>query len=93
MDGSVLDGFAIASGVHMPDQPEQVSPSALEEVSHAAFSGVLRAVESRNMSIESFPGPILIGLVAWPQLSSGVGSTVLGQHAPPPDSGVASPQP
>lgn len=76
----------------MPDLPEPVSPSALEEVSHAAFSGVLRAVEARNMSIESFPGPILIGLVAWPQLSSGAGSAALTQNTLLPDAGDASPQ-
>jgi hypothetical protein len=47
------------------------SEVALEEVTHAAFNGVLRALEARKLPLERFPGPILIGIVAWPELRQG----------------------
>jgi hypothetical protein len=50
-----------------PGGPSQ----ALEEVTHAAFSGVLRALEARKLDINRFPGPILIGIIAWPELKQG----------------------
>jgi hypothetical protein len=49
----------------------QASNVALEEVTQAAFNGVLRALEARKMPIEKFPGPILVGIVAWPELRQG----------------------
>ena len=49
----------------------QASNLALEEVTHAAFNGVLRALEARKLPIEKFPGPILIGIIAWPELRQG----------------------
>jgi hypothetical protein len=42
--------------------------SALEEVTQAAFTGVLLALERRRIKVEDFPGPILIGIIAWPEL-------------------------
>jgi hypothetical protein len=45
--------------------------AALEEVTQAAFNGVLRALEARKLPIERFPGPILIGIIAWPELKQG----------------------
>lgn len=42
--------------------------AALEEVTEAAFNGVLLALERRKISIDQFPGPILIGIIAWPEL-------------------------
>jgi hypothetical protein len=51
----------------MPDeQPVRVE---LEAVTSAAFSGVLRALEARQLAPERFPGPILVGIIAWPELS------------------------
>jgi hypothetical protein len=50
----------------MSDQPDRVS---LDEVTFAAFNGVLRALESRQITPDQFPGPILIGIIAWPELS------------------------
>jgi hypothetical protein len=47
------------------------SSVALEEVTHAAFAGVLRALEARDLNIEKFPGPIIVGIVAWPELQPG----------------------
>lgn len=56
----------------MPDTSD-IRSSALEEVTQSAFNGVLRAVEARNIGIDKFPGPILIGLIAWPELSQQAG--------------------
>lgn len=50
---------------------EDVSRIALEEVTQAAFNGVLRALEARKIPIERFPGPILVGIIAWPELRPG----------------------
>jgi hypothetical protein len=52
--------------------PRQASNTALEEVTNAAFNGVLRALEARKLPLERFPGPILIGIVAWPELQGGL---------------------
>lgn len=49
----------------------ETSSLALEEVTQAAFAGVLRALEARKLSIERFPGPIIVGIVAWPELQPG----------------------
>jgi hypothetical protein len=50
------------------NMPEEASRTALEEVTQAAFSGVLRALEARKLAPERFPGPIIIGIIAWPEL-------------------------
>lgn len=50
---------------------EDVSKIALEEVTQAAFNGVLRALEARQIPVERFPGPILVGIIAWPELRPG----------------------
>ena len=50
---------------------QDVSRIALEEVTQAAFNGVLRALEARKIPIERFPGPILVGIIAWPELLPG----------------------
>ena len=39
---------------------------ALEEVTEAAFSGVLRALEARKLDVRKLPWPILVGIIAWP---------------------------
>jgi len=52
-------------------EPPGGSQDALEQVTHAAFNGVLRALEARKLPIEKFPGPILIGIIAWPELKQG----------------------
>jgi len=39
---------------------------ALEQVTEAAFSGVLRALEARKLDIKKLPWPILVGIIAWP---------------------------
>ncbi len=50
---------------------EEVSRVALQHVTEAAFNGVLRALEARKLPIERFPGPILVGIIAWPALREG----------------------
>jgi hypothetical protein len=47
------------------------SSGALEEITASAFSGVLRALEARKLPINKFPGPILVGIIAWPELQGG----------------------
>jgi hypothetical protein len=51
--------------------PRQAANLALEEVTQAAFNGVLRALDARKIPIEKFPGPILVGIIAWPELRQG----------------------
>lgn len=53
----------------MSESSPELGSAALEEVTRSAFNGVLRAVEARNLSIDQFPGPILVGIIAWPELS------------------------
>ena len=42
---------------------------AVEELTQAAFSGVLAALKANDLRPELFPGPILVGIIAWPELS------------------------
>ena len=35
----------------------------------AAFSGVIAALKENNTELREFPGPILCGIIAWPELS------------------------
>ena len=52
--------------------PRKVAANvALEEVTQAAFNGVLRALDAQKIPIERWPGPILIGIIAWPELRQG----------------------
>lgn len=51
--------------------PRQASSLALEEVTQAAFNGVLRVLETRKLPIEKWPGPIIVGIIAWPELQQG----------------------
>jgi hypothetical protein len=48
-----------------------MDPLPLEEVTQAGFSGVLRALEARELPLARFPGPIIVGIVAWPELKPG----------------------
>jgi hypothetical protein len=55
------------------DETGTASRNALEEVTEAAFNGVLAALERRRIDINKFPGPILVGIIAWPELLQGQG--------------------
>jgi hypothetical protein len=48
-----------------------LSSGPLEEITASAFSGVLRALEARKVPLNKFPGPILVGIIAWPELQGG----------------------
>jgi hypothetical protein len=52
------------------DQQDDLRPAALEEVTTAAFNGVLKALERRNLDIRKFPGPIIVGIIAWPEMTN-----------------------
>lgn len=39
------------------------------ELTKAAFSGVIAALKEQDFELEKFPGPILAGIIAWPELS------------------------
>ena len=41
---------------------------ALEQVTEAAFNGVLRALEARKLDVKKLPWPILVGIIAWPDM-------------------------
>jgi hypothetical protein len=49
----------------------QAPSIALEEVTQAAFNGVLRALDARKIQVAKWPGPIIVGIIAWPQLQQG----------------------
>jgi hypothetical protein len=42
---------------------------SVEQLTEAAFSGVLAALRSNEVDPIRFPGPILVGIIAWPELS------------------------
>lgn len=42
---------------------------AVDQLTEAAFSGVLAALKANDLRPEKFPGPILVGIIAWPELS------------------------
>jgi hypothetical protein len=67
-------------------EPERLHV-ALDEVTEAAFSGVLRALEARRIAPERFPGPILVGIIAWPELSQSeqIRGSLRSKGAPAPE--------
>lgn len=63
------------------DERDDIRSAALEEVTEAAFNGVLKALERRRLTIETFPGPIIVGIIAWPDLRNAPGQLKdLGQQ-------------
>jgi hypothetical protein len=66
------------------DKRSDIRSTALEEVTEAAFNGVLAALERRNLAIHDFPGPILIGIIAWPEMRKleGVGERLEREAGP-----------
>jgi hypothetical protein len=42
---------------------------SVDELTQAAFGGVLAALKEHELAPERFPGPILVGIIAWPELS------------------------
>lgn len=58
----------------MDAKPERIS---VDQLTEAAFAGVLRALDERKVSPKQFPGPILVGIIAWPELSAKAGGVEL----------------
>lgn len=50
----------------MSEPGSQISAADLTK---AAFSGVIAALREQDFELERFPGPILAGIIAWPELS------------------------
>jgi hypothetical protein len=50
---------------------EQLPASGLEEVTQAAFSGLIRALNTHDLELKHFPGPVLVGIWAWPGMIEG----------------------
>jgi len=42
---------------------------SVDELTRAAFGGVLAALKEHEFRPQQFPGPILVGIIAWPELS------------------------
>lgn len=51
---------------------EDLSRVRLDDLTHAAFAGVLRALDERKLPPREWPGPILVGIIAWPELRGGL---------------------
>jgi hypothetical protein len=49
---------------------------SVDQLTEAAFSGVLAALRANDLRPELFPGPILVGIIAWPELSKFGGQAV-----------------
>jgi hypothetical protein len=47
--------------------PKRISAA---ELTQAAFSGVIAALKEHDLDMRKFPGPILCGIIAWPELSN-----------------------
>lgn len=47
-------------------EPQRI---AAADLTQAAFSGVLAALKEHDLDMRQFPGPILCGIIAWPELS------------------------
>ena len=52
----------------MSETREIGSRIAVDELTEAAFSGVLAALRANKLEPGKFPGPILVGIIAWPEL-------------------------
>ncbi|WP_333739063.1 hypothetical protein [Streptomyces sp. IBSBF 2806] len=45
----------------------------IDELTQAAFSGVLRALAEQQLDAAPYPGVIVVGVVAWPAPGAGLG--------------------
>jgi hypothetical protein len=50
----------------MSEPGSQISAADLTK---AAFSGVLAALKEQDFELNQFPGPIIAGIIAWPELT------------------------
>jgi len=49
----------------MDERAERIS---VDQLTEAAFSGVIAALKANDFGIGEWPGPILVGIIAWPEL-------------------------
>ncbi len=49
----------------MEDRPQRI---AVDQLTEAAFSGVVAALKAHDLEVGKWPGPILVGIIAWPEL-------------------------
>jgi hypothetical protein len=47
---------------------ERAPRISVEQLTEAAFSGVIAALRSHDFEVGEWPGPILVGIIAWPEL-------------------------
>lgn len=47
---------------------ERASRISVDQLTEAAFSGVIAALRSNDFEVGKWPGPILVGIIAWPEL-------------------------
>jgi hypothetical protein len=48
--------------------PEKALRISVDQLTEAAFSGVIAALKANDLEIERWPGPILVGIIAWPEM-------------------------
>lgn len=49
----------------MAERAERIS---IDQLTEAAFSGVIAALKTNDLDVGQWPGPILVGIIAWPEL-------------------------
>ena len=54
-------------------------PINLEQFTQLTFESVLRAMEARKLPPTKFPGPIIFGIIWWPE---GIAAPGVGLEAP-----------
>lgn len=47
---------------------ERAQRISVDQLTEAAFSGVIAALRANDFEIDKWPGPILVGIIAWPEL-------------------------
>ena len=47
---------------------ERASRISVDQLTEAAFSGVIAALKTHDFEVGKWPGPILVGIIAWPEL-------------------------
>jgi hypothetical protein len=47
---------------------ERAARISVDQLTEAAFSGVIAALKANDFEVGQWPGPILVGIIAWPEL-------------------------
>jgi len=56
---------------------ERAERISVDQLTEAAFSGVIAALRSNDFDVDQWPGPILVGIIAWPELGKLAGQVKL----------------